>query len=195
EFDIAANQCIVYSFGINNEWSFDDAMGQFGCQVYAFDPTMGKKTHTRGKNIHFYNIGISDKDGKVRIGKKTCEVKRFTSIMKMLGHLDSDVMINYLKVDVEGAEIQMLEDILENAPGILKRIKQIGMEIHMGPYSPENIKVFQKHYELFMKLERHGFRLFYSALNVLPFTKYFHNDIGRTVGKYYEVVWGRWPEL
>lgn len=25
--------CIVYSIGINNEWSFDDTMEKFGCHV------------------------------------------------------------------------------------------------------------------------------------------------------------------
>lgn len=27
------NDCLVYSFGINDEWSFDDALDQYGCQV------------------------------------------------------------------------------------------------------------------------------------------------------------------
>lgn len=27
------NNCIVYSFGINNEWSFDDTMEEYGCHV------------------------------------------------------------------------------------------------------------------------------------------------------------------
>lgn len=31
-------KCLVYSFGVNNEWSFEDAMDQYGCDVYAFDP-------------------------------------------------------------------------------------------------------------------------------------------------------------
>jgi len=31
------NNCIVYSIGINNEWSFDEAMETYGCQVDLFD--------------------------------------------------------------------------------------------------------------------------------------------------------------
>ena len=35
--------CLIYSFGINNEWSFDKMFESFGCQVYAFDPSMDMK--------------------------------------------------------------------------------------------------------------------------------------------------------
>lgn len=34
----AINDCLVYSFGIDNEWSFDDDMAKLGCNVYSFDP-------------------------------------------------------------------------------------------------------------------------------------------------------------
>ncbi|KAH9512342.1 hypothetical protein Btru_039230 [Bulinus truncatus] len=33
--------CIIYSFGINNDFSFDDdAAKMYGCHVYSFDPSM-----------------------------------------------------------------------------------------------------------------------------------------------------------
>ncbi|CAG5129790.1 unnamed protein product, partial [Candidula unifasciata] len=30
--------CLVYSFGIDNDFSFDDAMAEAGCEVFSFDP-------------------------------------------------------------------------------------------------------------------------------------------------------------
>ncbi|KAK3793116.1 hypothetical protein RRG08_026136 [Elysia crispata] len=30
--------CLVYSFGVNNDFRFDDRMAELGCQVYSFDP-------------------------------------------------------------------------------------------------------------------------------------------------------------
>ena len=34
KFDVKKNNCLVMSFGINNEWSFDDAVDKkLGCKV------------------------------------------------------------------------------------------------------------------------------------------------------------------
>ena len=33
-------RCIVYSFGSNGEWSFDEQMELYGCKVYCFDPSV-----------------------------------------------------------------------------------------------------------------------------------------------------------
>ena len=122
EFNIDPRRCIVYSFGIRNEWSFDDSMAWYGCNVYAFDPTMNKQTHKRGNKISFYNIGISNTDGFITIRQqKNCKVMRFISIMEqLLGHDNNNVMIDYLKMDVEGAEVPFLEDVLKNTPHVLQ---------------------------------------------------------------------------
>ena len=53
--------CIVYSFGINNEWSFDEDMEIYGCEVFAFDPS-GMKHHNYSQHIHFYSWGLGYQD-------------------------------------------------------------------------------------------------------------------------------------
>ena len=35
------DNCLVYSFGNNAEWSFDEQIESYGCEVYAFDPSVG----------------------------------------------------------------------------------------------------------------------------------------------------------
>ncbi len=36
----ANSRCLVYSFGVSDDWSFEDTMGNLGCRVRAFDPTI-----------------------------------------------------------------------------------------------------------------------------------------------------------
>ena len=33
KYNIKPKDCLIFSFGINNEWSFDDEMDKFGCKV------------------------------------------------------------------------------------------------------------------------------------------------------------------
>ena len=52
------NDCLVYSFGINNDFSFDDAMAmEYGCHVRAFDPSVHVPDHKRSDLVWFYQLG------------------------------------------------------------------------------------------------------------------------------------------
>ncbi|KAK8388754.1 hypothetical protein O3P69_020633 [Scylla paramamosain] len=72
KFNIRPGNCVVFSFGVGNEWSFEDEFDKFGCKVYAYDPTMGKKDHQRSPNIKFFATGIGSFNGtrNVGMGKK-----------------------------------------------------------------------------------------------------------------------------
>ena len=49
--------CLVYSFGISNDYAFDLTMGRLGCEVHMFDPTVNYETNF-GKNIYFHPYGV-----------------------------------------------------------------------------------------------------------------------------------------
>ncbi|KAK7081616.1 hypothetical protein SK128_016141 [Halocaridina rubra] len=189
ELNITAGNCHVLSFGINNEWSFDDAFANYGCKVFAFDPTMGVNDHQRSKNVQFFNLGIGNIKGWRKVGMlhdfDYFQVDRYENILQRLGLINT--IIDYIKMDVELSELEFLQDVIRNSPHLLKNIKQIAMEAHHG-YNGEGVMLspvdfpdmspmsaFQLFWEYFHELECHGFKLLHSHQNI-PWT---------------EAVWGR----
>ncbi|KAL7641175.1 UNVERIFIED_CONTAM: hypothetical protein RMT77_008313 [Armadillidium vulgare] len=190
-FEIVPNNCVVLSFGINNEWSFDNAISNLGCTVYSFDPTMGKEDFDLTPNIHFYNLGISNFKREMEINSKLGKVDRYENILSMLNLIDKK--IDYLKMDVEGSEIDFLEDVLNNSIHLLENVKQIGMEIH--PLTPpekddeETMKTsrFYKLWRYMHQLECNGFELLRFDPNLVSVNVYTFKN--RIESQCYEVVW------
>jgi FkbM family methyltransferase len=130
---------VVYSFGVGENISFDlQLIRQFGAHVHAFDPTP-KSIEWLGKqslpdNFVFHDYGIADHDGictflppenpthvsHTIVNRKTpgsaieFPVRRLASIMKSLGHQKIDL----LKMDVEGAEYGVIEDLLNGGVAV-----------------------------------------------------------------------------
>ena len=42
--DIKSGHCLIYSYGINNDWSFEEGMAKLGCTIRTFDPTIDGST-------------------------------------------------------------------------------------------------------------------------------------------------------
>ena len=55
--------CLIYSFGVDEDWTFEDIMGDLGCKVYAFDPSV-EYPRQRSKNIFFEKMGVAAKADK-----------------------------------------------------------------------------------------------------------------------------------
>ena len=128
-------QSIVYSFGVGEDISFDRAMMEkHTCEVFAFDPTPKSIQWVKQQSLpacfHFFGFGISDRNGTALFylpqneayvsgsllphkkvdAHQTVKVpmRSFADIVQELGHTRIDV----LKMDIEGAEYEVLESIL-----------------------------------------------------------------------------------
>ncbi|CAH1786682.1 unnamed protein product [Owenia fusiformis] len=158
-FGLSEDNCIVYSFGIGLDWSFDDALAKRKrCEIYSFDPTIGKKRHKRGDYIHFFDIGLEDKNRKN--SSKGFETKTFDTIIKENGHTNK--IIDMLKVDIEGSEWAVIPNMFKT--GMLHNIKQLAMEIHTFGRNT-SIEFYKRAYRAMEMLDKAGFRRYYSEPN------------------------------
>lgn len=147
--DLLNDNSIVYSFGIGEDISFDKSvLKEFNCSVYGFDPTPKSinwvKNQVLPNRFKFYEYGIDIESRIVKfyLPKNTdyvsgsiiahsnldtdksinVKMKSFQDIINELGHQKIDI----LKIDIEGAEFNVLESILETKI----QIDQILIEFH-----------------------------------------------------------------
>lgn len=124
---------IVYSFGIGTDISFDvSTIEKYKLNVCAFDPTPRSldwlKKQKLPSNFSYYDFGIASFDGEasfflpqnpdnvsysmeknsfVSSDSVVVKVLRLKTIMDILGHSKIDI----LKMDIEGAEYDVISDI------------------------------------------------------------------------------------
>ena len=93
---------MVYSFGSNNDFSFDDTIERYGCRVFTFDPSTQSHFHKRTENAYFLPTGLYHED--IEKDSRGWKMKKLSTIYHHLKADHGDVIIDYLKIDIEGAE-------------------------------------------------------------------------------------------
>ena len=109
---------IAYSIGIDGNVDFDKAIANKGIDVYMYDHTIDKLRYENEK-FHWKKIGIGGNS------ERSNNIQTLEDMIKENGHFNEKNMI--LKIDIEGAEWNALNDITEN---ILKQFKYIIVEYH-----------------------------------------------------------------
>jgi FkbM family methyltransferase len=141
---------VCYCVGIGEDASFDlGLIDRYGCDVHSFDPTPVAVTYVSNTvtppGLHFHAVGLWSCDGKISFHAPQnrthasysalnlqeteesvyCDVRRLSSLMSELGHTRLDL----LKMDIEGAEFEVIESILVDGLDI----ETICVEFHRSP--------------------------------------------------------------
>ena len=70
--------CIIYSFGVGEEMTFDQKMAAYNCSIYAFDMTLVNKTsRVLQHGLHLVLVGLNNENFDVSF-------KIFLSYRKLL---------------------------------------------------------------------------------------------------------------
>ncbi|ELU18117.1 hypothetical protein CAPTEDRAFT_191888 [Capitella teleta] len=172
-FALKKNDCLVYSFGIRDDWSFDDALYEkMGCEVHSFDPSIGKEDHMHKPKVHFHNLGLW---GSRFVNAENWTLDSFGGILKKLGHEEASVLciiagflleyrallmkfipfcttqllrvIDAVKIDIESSEWPFLQDVISaSGPSVLRNVKQMALEIHTPRWNREKREMSQEDY-------------------------------------------------
>lgn len=106
----------AYSFGINDDVSWDTEIAQRGIDIFQYDHTI-EGLPTNHARFHWEKVGIAP--------HSEGEMRSIPDIIQSHGHEDLDNIL--LKCDIESAEWEVLA-CLPNA--ILRKFSQIVIEIH-----------------------------------------------------------------
>lgn len=139
---------VVYSGGVGNDISFEHALVErFGCQVVLFDPSpTGTATMAKPENqlpqFRYFPVGLAGREGHLTLAPplnpeegswfmhggsaRTIQVPctDLGSLMHRSGHTHVDL----LKLDIEGTEYEVLDDLLKSRIPV----RQICVEFHHG---------------------------------------------------------------
>ena len=148
---LQGDQCVVYSFGSHDEFSFETAVHNFNphCHIHTFDPTVAHPA-SRPSFVHYHHWGLGTTDTH---NKSMGLYFTLADIMRRLGHDHVDV----LKVDCEGCELDFWT--LDVPDGT---VHQLQVEVHWANRrdTPELVHAF------FSFLTRKGFAIFNKESNI-----------------------------
>ncbi|XP_060571534.1 probable methyltransferase-like protein 24 [Ruditapes philippinarum] len=139
KFKPAPSSCLVYSFGSNFDFQFEEAVWRtYKCEIHTFDPSRSVTGVTIPNEVNFHLIGLSGKSyirsspenwrTLQKESRTDWKMQTLNEIIKSLNHTNRNIDI--LKIDIEGWEWSTLPEIITS--GVLPYVKQICIEIHFG---------------------------------------------------------------
>ena len=144
--------CLVVSIGVGNEWDFELVALELGCEVHAFDPTVGLlQEHNRTANIirrtypglHFHFLGLGSHriagirndqtayTGPLASGDSSAmgPMAQLPQLLRIAGVAEGR-QVDVLNIDCEGCEWEAVRHIACKHPRSLCNVQQLNIELH-----------------------------------------------------------------
>ena len=175
---LLSSDSIVYSFGIGEDISFDlKCINRHHCQVFAFDPTPRSIRWIERKKLpgsfHFYKYGLGATTGPVefyappdKISGSIVQHEAIENAEKIevelrslfdIAHNNGHSKIDLLKIDIEGAEYEVIEHMGEWEIFV----GQIAIEFHDRMFNEDSRKS-EKSIQI---LRKNGYEVFASSMS------------------------------
>lgn len=128
-FSLIKNDCVVYSFGVGHELTFDSHIHEaYSCRVFSFDPYVEAQTFQTIRNAvkqlvpsvqvsvdhnwNFYRLGLSEQRSTTNVNVESAKVgdlmdlKSIFDYTKMKNHI-----IDVLRIDIGEADQRVMETL------------------------------------------------------------------------------------
>jgi hypothetical protein len=116
----SSSACLIYSFGIKDQYDFENEAAARGCTVHGYDPTVPWRTSMR---FHFHRLGLGDAP---RFMPGVGPVSTLSKAMADNGHTGRRLTL--FKCDVEGAEWGALGSMSDAQ---LASLSHVIIEVHL----------------------------------------------------------------
>ncbi|KZT54621.1 hypothetical protein CALCODRAFT_499557 [Calocera cornea HHB12733] len=168
-------EVVIYSMGVSDDSSYEAALLEAAptAEVYGYDFSVNswgpqiEDVPALKRRAHFFKYAIGDKDDHGVGSNPDFQVYTLDTLMKQNGH----TFIDILKVDIEGAEFEVLRGFCQYymERGLPLPFGQLQVEIHAWN------KQFAEFLEWFELLESAGLRPFRSEPNLVYCSLYGHS--------------------
>jgi FkbM family methyltransferase len=132
------SESIVVDLGARHgDWS-DLIKNKYSSKIYCFEVVPEFCNQLIAKGYNTFCVAVSNKKGKIKLGVFESEASIFydnsdfesdaisaSEIFDMIGHENIDLM----KINVEGAEYPILNNIIDN--GVIYKIKNLQVQFHL----------------------------------------------------------------
>ena len=154
QYDLNARSVVFDLGGFEGQWA-SDIFAMYCCKIYVFEPIPDhahviERRFKRNRKIKVYRFGLSNETKQVMIsleGGKSSIFRKGTLQIKLVRASDfmekTEVRkIDLMKINIEGAEYDLLEHLIET--GLVRSIRNIQVQFHdLVPRAHDRMKTIQ----------------------------------------------------